>query len=163
MIGELAQHFGLVDRTGDPQRSLRSSTHSGETSNGSSSSGTSSRRGDDGRLLRESLAACSKETHQGDRAPTRPDRRLTGSRVGRGDRRKQTIRKSQSCRVSLSQAKQRARQRDSPRLVGVTVRYGVGCWYRRPCHRLGGYRTDARRAASAQKQSVPEPVEPEQP
>ena len=38
-------------------------------------------------------------------------------------------------------------------LVGVTVRYGMAWWYPRPGHRPGGYKIDARRAASTHRRS----------
>ena len=38
-------------------------------------------------------------------------------------------------------------------LVGVTIRYGVAWWYPRPGHRPGGYKIDARRAASTHRRS----------
>jgi len=48
--------------------------------------------------------------------------------------------RAKSCCAILSQAHQRARQRDSRRLVGVTIRYGVAWWYPTTGHRPGGYK-----------------------
>ena len=52
-----------------------------------------------------------------------------------------------------SQAQQRARQRDSPRSYRGNYPIWRGVGYPRPDHRPGGYKKDARRAASTHRRS----------